>query len=168
MVCCPPKPGTYVVAFRLQAERALTVGRLGTFVFEPGLYVYVGSAFGPGGLRARVGRHWHGARTPRWHVDYLRRTVPVAWAAWTTGKRLECCWSQALAADMAFCVPVPGFGASDCRSGCHAHLLVGALETSPADVLVPLVALGRGAITLMMASAAGGDAHHGAGGEPNG
>lgn len=38
----------------------------------PGLYAYVGSAWGPGGLFARVRRHLtKGFSKPRWHVDYL-------------------------------------------------------------------------------------------------
>ena len=39
---------------------------------EPGLYAYVGSAWGPGGLVARVGRHMRGRfKKPKWHVDWL-------------------------------------------------------------------------------------------------
>jgi len=38
----------------------------------PGLYAYVGSARGPGGLMARVGRHLlKKFRRPKWHVDWL-------------------------------------------------------------------------------------------------
>ena len=38
-------------------EQSILVGRLGTLDVHPGTYVYVGSAFGPGGLRARTNRH---------------------------------------------------------------------------------------------------------------
>jgi len=38
----------------------------------PGLYVYVGSACGPGGLRARLARHLCGRRRRlHWHIDKL-------------------------------------------------------------------------------------------------
>jgi Uri superfamily endonuclease len=36
---------------------------------------------------------------------------------------LECAWSRALAALPGAMMPVRGLGASDCRSGCAAHLI---------------------------------------------
>ncbi|HYA22015.1 MAG TPA: DUF123 domain-containing protein [Thermoproteota archaeon] len=39
--------------------------------FHPGLYLYVGSARGPGGLRARVARHLRRDKVRKWHIDYL-------------------------------------------------------------------------------------------------
>ena len=39
---------------------------------EPGIYAYVGSAWGPGGLIARVKRHLLRAfKRPKWHIDHL-------------------------------------------------------------------------------------------------
>ncbi len=88
---------------------------------------WVQMARGPGGVRARLGRHLRGDGRPRWHVDFLRaHAAPLAWA-WTTALPdevpWECLWSQALADLPSISVPVPGFGASDCRRGCLAHLL---------------------------------------------
>ncbi len=41
-------------------------------VLGPGIYVYVGSACGPGGLRARLSRHLCGRRRRlHWHIDRL-------------------------------------------------------------------------------------------------
>jgi Uri superfamily endonuclease len=37
---------------------------------------------------------------------------------------LECAWSQALAELPTAGIPVPRFGASDCHSGCKAHLVL--------------------------------------------
>jgi hypothetical protein len=37
--------------------------------------------------------------------------------------RLECLWSQALATQSGAFLPASGFGASDCRAGCAAHLV---------------------------------------------
>ena len=53
----PAMSGTYALLLRLDAAVQLAVGRLGDFTFPEGDYVYVGSARGPGGLRARVRRH---------------------------------------------------------------------------------------------------------------
>jgi len=118
----PARPGTYALFLRLDRERVLTIGRLGHFHFPAGLYAYVGSARGPGGLAARIARHLRRSKPLRWHIDYLRpHTRPVA--VWLTlgVRRRECAWAQGLAAMEHAAIPAPGFGASDCR--CPAHLI---------------------------------------------
>lgn len=79
----PGAGGTYALGLALAGEVQVTVGALGQGTFPPGLYLYVGSAWGPGGLAARVGRHIRGDGKPRWHIDALRRrATPVAlWIA---------------------------------------------------------------------------------------
>jgi Uri superfamily endonuclease len=56
-----PKPnssaGTYALVLAAQKQRTISVGKLGILDVRPGFYVYVGSALGPGGLAARIGRH---------------------------------------------------------------------------------------------------------------
>jgi Uri superfamily endonuclease len=67
----PEAKGTYVlIAFVAQMKR-LEIGRLGAYDIVPGYYAYVGSAFGAGGLRARIGHHLESTATPHWHIDYL-------------------------------------------------------------------------------------------------
>ncbi len=123
----PSRTGAYALVLYLPRAQRLAVGRLGTFRFPQGTYVYLGQAGGPGGLQARLRRHVLGPRTQRWHVDFLRAYAqPVAWG-WRTefggpDLPLECQWSQALAGLPGVFIPAPGFGASDCRSGCPAHL----------------------------------------------
>ena len=51
--------------------KRLEIGRLGTYDLIPGFYAYVGSAFGPGGLRARLRHHLESVAEPHWHIDYL-------------------------------------------------------------------------------------------------
>ncbi|MBT8467436.1 MAG: DUF123 domain-containing protein, partial [Deltaproteobacteria bacterium] len=41
----------------LSGPTEVEVGRLGTICFDAPFYVYVGSAFGPGGLAARLRAH---------------------------------------------------------------------------------------------------------------
>ncbi len=63
--------GYYVVVFVLGEGFS---GRLGgrSVELEPGVYAYVGSAFGPGGLAARLRRHLCGERRRLWwHIDWL-------------------------------------------------------------------------------------------------
>ena len=49
--------GTYAIWMKATSKQIITVGKLGKIEIEPGYYVYIGSAFGPGGIKARVGRH---------------------------------------------------------------------------------------------------------------
>jgi len=126
--------GTYVVALYLSSDQTISVGRLGEIEFPVGWYLYVGSALGPGGLRARLMRHrrlCHGVGRGRrlksgkrthWHVDYLREyaTWGGAWGCYSQ-HRLECVWATALYRLPDVEIVAPGFGASDCR--CPAHLV---------------------------------------------
>jgi Uri superfamily endonuclease len=123
----PATPGAYVLWLRLSSARCLTVGRRGEFHFPPGDYLYCGSARGPGGLRSRLGRHLMGSKALHWHVDYLRRITEVAGYCYVTDLPLavpwECYWSHYLVGLPGSIVPMTGFGASDCTSGCLAHCI---------------------------------------------
>jgi len=70
--------------------KRLEIGRLGSFNIIPGFYAYVGSAFGPGGLRARIRHHLESVAQPHWHIDYLLGYAePVeVWYA-LAGRKLE-------------------------------------------------------------------------------
>lgn len=95
----------------------MRVGRAGTLRLQAGFYVYVGSALGPGGLRGRLAHHIATAASPRWHIDYLRRRLPLHAIWFSVGReRREHLWARA----MGGAIPLAGFGASDC--GCAAHL----------------------------------------------
>jgi len=117
-----PDPGTYALFLRADAEQAAEVGALGVVTVEPGTYVYVGSAFGPGGLRARVARHVRGDGALHWHVDSLR-AVTMPGAVWYThdAERRECTWAAVLRSLPDADSPFDGFGASDCS--CPTHLV---------------------------------------------
>lgn len=134
----PRVSGTYVLWLRLDAPRVIGVGRLGERLFAAGVYAYVGSAHGPGGLNARLRRHLKLDKAPHWHIDALTAFVLAA-AIWysTEPQRLECVWAQRIGGLSGVSVPVDGLGASDCR--CAAHLF-----TVGEDVLrAAWIALGR-------------------------
>jgi len=116
----PAAPGTYALALRCGSRRSVRIGRLGVLQLRPGWYVYVGSAFGPGGLRARIGHHLRVARRPHWHVDYLRRRTRLVAVWYVCGARCEHEWAQRLGAVPGAAMPLAGFGSSDCH--CPAHL----------------------------------------------
>lgn len=134
----PAAPGTYVLLVRLDTPLALTPGRLGEVVLPAGLLAYVGSAHGPGGLRARLLRHLRRDKPAHWHVDALTAAAPVAeiWLR-ASGERLECGWARALASRPGVREPVRGFGSSDCR--CRSHLLA----LPPGELTTAWAALGE-------------------------
>ncbi|MGA7799988.1 MAG: GIY-YIG nuclease family protein, partial [Gammaproteobacteria bacterium] len=112
--------GTYVLVLRADRCAALPVGRLGTLQVRRGYYLYVGSALGPGGLRARLGHHLRHAARPRWHIDYLRGMLAVREIWYTCDpRRWESAWAQVLAGLPGMSVPLAGFGASDCPGENH-------------------------------------------------
>ncbi len=117
-----PTKGTYVLVLRLEGSKEISVGRLGTFAFRSGYYLYVGSALGPGGLKARLARHRRHDKKLRWHIDYLLEKTHLVevWSVASTDK-LECRWAQAARQLPGSEMPVPGFGSSDCR--CLSHLI---------------------------------------------
>src|SRR5439155_16582715 len=82
--------GTYIlIALVLQMKR-LKVGRLGTYDIIPGFYAYVGSAFGPGGLRARIYHHLESVAESHWHIEYLLgHAEPVEVWYVLSGRKLE-------------------------------------------------------------------------------
>jgi Uri superfamily endonuclease len=116
----PGAPGTYVLWLHVDDRVSMQVGKLGTITLPCGIYAYVGSAHGPGGLRARLRRHLRADKPIHWHIDAVTALVPVQ-AIWfePSPERLECQWARALAALPAVVAPFPGFGSSDCR--CRSH-----------------------------------------------
>ncbi len=115
-------PGSYILVIRSERQAVVSAGRLGTVHLKRGWYLYVGSAFGPGGLAARLAHHLRPSERRHWHIDYLLdgRAVREVW--YRCGARdLEHHWAQALLTHPAAQAPVAGFGATDCR--CRSHLI---------------------------------------------
>jgi Uri superfamily endonuclease len=109
---------------RITSTIEIEVGRLGRLSFEPGVWAYVGSAFGPGGLAARLGRHLIGSRRTHWHIDHLLVTGEVIGVLVSAhDSRLECEWAGWTAARTVR--SVGGFGSSDCRCPSHLFLVGG-------------------------------------------
>ena len=113
--------GSYILLLQLPVPATVTVGKLGRLRFDRPYYAYAGSAFGPGGIPARVGRHLRVDKKKHWHVDYLRARAKVV-AVWELcdDTRRECLLAGLLAS-LNDAAPVIGFGATDCR--CNAHLV---------------------------------------------
>ncbi len=123
------RPGTYALILKSSSERRIEIGKLGKCLIQPGYYVYTGSAFGPGGLKARIAHHERISQRPHWHIDYLRLALPLneVWFSYNS-KRHEHQWADAFRHLMGATRPIVGFGASDCR--CKSHLFL--FSTRPA------------------------------------
>ena len=136
----PSAPGTYALVMRAMESLRPIVGSLGACELTPGMYVYVGSAHGPGGLRARVMRHLRADKPLHWHIDHLTACVAPSEVIWDTGEqRLECGWVRRLLTLPGAHTPIPGFGAGDCTARCPAHLVKLPETPDLARVLVALL-----------------------------
>lgn len=123
MISQAPKPlaGTYILVCQARRAGFVSAGGLGRLSVPQGYFLYVGSALGPGGLRARLAHHTRPAPKPHWHIDYLRTVAPLRRIWFCYGQeRREHDWASALHQLRGASIPFPGFGSSDC--GCAAHL----------------------------------------------
>ncbi|MGO1118468.1 GIY-YIG nuclease family protein [Rhodovibrionaceae bacterium A322] len=117
----PREGGAYALVIDLDRPLAVPAGRKEIQSLKPGRYLYAGSAYGPGGIQARVARHARRDKSLRWHVDHLTVAAGVSWAVALPGGK-ECDIVACLIKDNRVSQPIPGFGSSDCRS-CKTHLL---------------------------------------------
>jgi Uri superfamily endonuclease len=119
----PKAPGTYIVWFHLEKEQSLRFRSAKSRVLPPGGYAYCGSAKGPGGLRARLGRHLRPfSGQVHWQVDALHQWAVPAAAFWTTAsEKDEHCLAEICS--QTGLRMIPRFGCSDCR--CDSHLFFG-------------------------------------------
>ena len=130
----PSAPGSYAIVMFNPCPKNLTIGALDRQSFPEGCYIYVGSAHGPGGLHARVGRHLdHTAMKPsHWHIDALTSEFEITGVWWVASKEnVECLWAGWLSETLSR--HVPNFGASDCR--CPGHLFFTADQGGISDTL---------------------------------
>lgn len=111
--------GTYILILFFKSPVHISVGRLSTRFFDSGVFAYVGSALGPGGLHSRLKRHLSEPKSPHWHLDYILPHVKIMGALIRgDGIRRECQWSEWVSPRAMACIKA--FGSSDCR--CKSHL----------------------------------------------
>lgn len=114
----PTSKGAYLLVIELARPCGVALPGKTRAILDPGIYLYCGSARGPGGLKARVGRHLRRGKSVRWHVDRLTRAGRAV-GAFVFPDGSEC---DLVARLRHLSAPVPGFGSSDCRV-CRSHLL---------------------------------------------
>ncbi len=116
-----PFAGTYALVFCSSSDRFVRVGKCGPLSVKAGFYIYVGSAFGPGGLSARIAHHRRRSHRPHWHIDYLTPYLCLRqlWYTYDPLQR-EHEWAECFSKSRGASAPLAGFGSSDCR--CRSHL----------------------------------------------
>jgi len=112
----PPLPGAYLLLIEIASPLKIT--RPAQATLAAGRYLYAGSAYGPGGLRARISRHMRRTKRCRWHVDQITAVADVI-GAWILLDGNEC---DLVARNSQLPAALTGFGSSDCRR-CRGHLL---------------------------------------------
>lgn len=112
--------GSYLIIFKLDKGQTIQIGKLGTYFFYKGYYLYAGS--GLRNLRQRVERHIRKDKALKWHIDYLSVKCDVVWyKLFDDGKNYECVISSKLSKNGIFKIPIKKFGSSDCK--CRSHLI---------------------------------------------
>lgn len=126
----PNDPGTYVLLLESGNCLEVKVGKLGVVRMHPGYYLYVGSALGPGGLRARLARHAREKKSHHWHIDYLVPHTHIL-EIWYTddARKIEHQVVGLISSVLKVDLPLVGFGSSDC--GCESHLFYMSCHPSP-------------------------------------
>ena len=84
--------------------------------------MYVGSAFGAGGLSSRIHRHLRRNKKQHWHIDQITCTenCTVYGVAAFLDEKSECLISGKLE-KLKGLIPIVGFGNSDCSNSCLSH-----------------------------------------------
>jgi Uri superfamily endonuclease len=113
----PERAVTYRLYIRIPRRAVIEPGRLGRHVLERGWYVYTGSA--RRAMAARLRHHLAGNGKCHWHIDWLLRSALGEVEHVSLDTRGECEVNRA----MPGTVPIPRFGATDCRHRCGSHLL---------------------------------------------
>lgn len=116
----PVEPGAYLLLIRLSEPTSLPRRFNNQFLLE-GSYGYAGSAYGPGGIRARCRRHLRRPSKRRWHIDWLTSKAADVQAIPFPGGS-ECSLITDLVGRARAWFPIKGFGSTDCRR-CGAHLV---------------------------------------------
>ena len=117
----PSGPGAYLLTILLDKTVMFHSPKIGSIHVMDGLYVYAGSARGPGGLRSRLKRHFAREKAIHWHVDQLTVAAKQV-GALVSFEISECELVDLLTETGTFRSAIEGFGSSDCRR-CVSHLL---------------------------------------------
>ena len=130
--------GLYIAGFLLSKRSRLRIGALGSFTFQAGLYLYVGSA--QQNRTARLERHARPNKPLRWHIDYPSAKARMVGAVLVPGTRAQECVLARKLAVVAWHI-VPGFGGTIAFDSSRDGELVPIISSSPANTFYNLAML---------------------------
>ncbi len=113
------KGGIYNLVINLSKKKEIKIGRLGTFVFPKGFYVYTGSA--QNGLEKRISRHLSSDKKFHWHIDYLLFHAKVIKVIRYVVRKDECKLNRVTGQSAGATQIVKKFGSSDCNCATHLY-----------------------------------------------
>lgn len=114
-----PEHSLYAIYLQLNGSHTLSIGKLGVFHFQKGIYIYVGSA--KRNILQRINRHKKVEKNTHWHFDYLRPYGTITKIITYDNSFTECGLAEKIRKKVDGVFPVKGFGASDCK--CCSHLI---------------------------------------------
>ena len=107
---------TYQLSIHLKNKVTLTIGKLGSFEFPAGHYIYTGSA--KSNIEARIRRHLSQRKSLKWHIDYLLNSKEACITKVERFTESECAVNQKTKGSIL----IKQLGATDCKNGCGSHL----------------------------------------------
>lgn len=112
--------GVYLLILTLNTNQRIPAGKLNLTEFEPGTYLYIGSA--RNGLLGRIARHLRKKKKNFWHIDYFLQKAKIK-EIWVRNNYFDECQilSEAKNSLKNSFFPLKKFGSSDCR--CPSHLI---------------------------------------------
>jgi len=113
--------GAYLFVLQLGHSYQIKLTRKAPVTLTAGWYFYAGSAMGPGGLQARLKRHFKRDKKVHWHIDQLTKHA-IRRFAYAVEDSCECDLVRILKKSGEYESALCGFGNSDCRT-CDSHLL---------------------------------------------
>jgi Uri superfamily endonuclease len=113
--------GTYMLYLEITEPSNVKVkGK--EILLDNGFYIYVGSAFGGGGLSSRIHRHLRREKKSHWHIDQItsKDICQFHGVAAFPNEKSECSISNSLS-KINKLRPIKDFGNSDCTNKCISH-----------------------------------------------
>ena len=113
------RKGNYILVMSLEKTTNQIIPKFGNVCLLPGYYFYCGSA----GLKSRITRHLNSNSKLFWHIDYIKYLMDFleVWYQIQSEKN-ECSFSHFFSKQENAVIAIQGFGASDCKNKCNAHL----------------------------------------------
>lgn len=114
----------YFLKIKIKKQIKVKIGKLGVIDFPEGIYFYSGS--GGKNPDKRVKRHLSKNKKLFWHIDYLLKNKFVSieyYRIFTDTVTSECTLNKRLKRVLNGKFIIKGFGSSDCRQKCAAHLI---------------------------------------------